>query len=314
MWPFDTSLFRHVLHLKSGESIPCQISSYDEMTVGFQSPFIGAHLIDSADVKALEFSGRTHANYMDGARATGSRPSYIVFGGGGGHVNIQIREVVKEGDPMENVVILDPDNLEMKEGKVIIMMDGKKVELRPDQNWAELLPNHDESKDHKLDVKLERALTVPRFNRDTPPNHILVAENGDMKRGKLLGFNGETIQFDSKLRQFSVPIDRVARVVDVSVNSDQPSAVGRSAESRQPITDSQYEVSIRLTDGSILIFEPLEVVDDKLLGRSPIYGALTVPIDSIQHLYFGDTTESFEAAFEAWVVRPAKEPQFGEDP
>ena len=314
IYPFDTSQFRHILHLKSGEIIPCQISSYDEMTVGFQSPFIGAHLIDSADVKALEFSGRTHANYMDGARATGSRPSYIVFGGGGGHVNIQIREVVKEGDPMENVVILDPDNLEMKEGKVIIMMDGKKVELRPDQNWAELLPNHDESKDHKLDVKLERALTVPRFNRDTPPNHILVAENGDMKRGKLLGFNGETIQFDSKLRQFSVPIDRVARVVDVSVNSDQPSAVGRSAESRKPITDSQYEVSIRLTDGSILIFEPLEVVDGELMGRSPIYGALTVPIDSIQHLYFGDTTESFEAAFEAWVVRPAKEPQFGEDP
>ena len=329
MWPFDTSLFRHVLHLKSGESIPCQISSYDEMTVGFQSPFIGAHLIDSADVKALEFSGRTHANYMDGARATGSRPSYIVFGGGGGHVNIQIREVVKEGDPMENVVILDPDNLEMKEGKVIIMMDGKKVELRPDQNWAELLPNHDESKDHKLDVKLERALTVPRFNRDTPPNHILVAENGDMKRGKLLGFNGETIQFDSKLRQFSVPIDRVARVVDVSVNSDQQSAISSQqstvseeifdrpkasfTESQKPKA-TQSEVSIRLTDGSILIFEPLEVVDDKLLGRSPIYGALTVPIDSIQHLYFGDTTESFESAFEAWVVRPAKEPVFGDEP
>ena len=323
IYPFDTSQFRHILHLKSGEIIPCQIASYIvpqastglRGTVGFQSPFIGAHLIDSADVKALEFSGRTHANYMDGARATGSRPSYIVFGGGGGHVNIQIREVVKEGDPMENVVILDPDNLEMKEGKVIFMADGKKIEFRPGQNLDEILFNHVESKDHKLDEKLERALTVPRFNRDTPPNHILVAENGDMKRGKLLGFNGETIQFDSKLRQFSVPIDRVARVVDVSVNSDQPSAVGRSAESRQPpITDSQYEVSIRLTDGSILIFEPLEVVDDKLLGRSPIYGALTVPIDSIQHLYFGDTTDSFEAAFEAWVVRPAKEPQFGEEP
>ena len=332
IYPFDTSQFRHILHLKSGEIIPCQIASYIvpqastglRGTVGFQSPFISAHLIDSADVKALEFSGRTHANYMDGARATGSRPSYIVFGGGGGHVNIQIRGGVKEGDPMENVVILDPDNLEMKEGKVIIMMDGKKVELRPDQNWAELLPNHDESKDHKLDVKLERALTVPRFNRDTPPNHILVAENGDMKRGKLLGFNGETIQFDSKLRQFSVPIDRVARVVDVSKEavSGQQSAVSKETINRpkasyaenQKLTATQYEVSIRLTDGSILIFEPLEVVDDKLLGRSPIYGALTVPIDSIQHLYFGDTTESFEAAFEAWVVRPAKEPVFGDEP
>ena len=171
---------------------------------------------------------------------------------------------------------------------------------------------------------MERALTVPRFNRDTPPNHILVAENGDMKRGKLLGFNGETIQFDSKLRQFSVPIDRVARVVDVSKEavSSQQSAVSKETINRpkasyaenQKLTATQYEVSIRLTDGSILIFEPLEVVDGELLGRSPIYGALTVPIDSIQHLYFGDTTESFEAAFEAWVVRPAKEPVFGDEP
>ena len=180
------------------------------------------------------------------------------------------------------------------------------------------------SKNHKLDVKLERALTVPRFSRDTPPNHILVAENGDMKRGKLLGFNGETIQFDSKLRQFSVPIDRVARVVNVSKEaiSNQQSAVGKEIFNRpkasytgsQKSTDTQSEVSIRLTDGSILIFEPLEIKDDALLGRSSIYGEIKVPIESIQHLYLGDTTMAFEAAFEAWVVRPAKEPDFGDKP
>ena len=322
MWPFDTSLFRHVLHLKSGESIPCQILSYNEMTVGFQSPFIGAHLIDSADVKALEFSGRTHANYIDRTDKTQSEHPFLVFKNGvidlrGANIEeiiVEERRWGVDGVPDLAKVFKEGGEIELKDGNVIFMADGKKIEFRPGQNLDEILFNHVESKDHKLDEKLERALTVPRFNRDTPPNHILVAENGDMKRGKLLGFNGETIQFDSKLRQFSVPIDRVARVVDVSVNSDQPSAVGRSAESRQPITDSQYEVSIRLTDGSILIFEPLEVVDGELLGRSPIYGALTVPIDSIQHLYFGDTTESFEAAFEAWVVRPAKEPVFGDEP
>ena len=273
-------------------------------------------------MKALEFSGRTHANYIDRTDKTQSEHPFLVFKNGA--INLRganIEEIIVEerrwgvdGVPDLAKVFKEGGEIELKDGNVIFMADGKKIEFRPGQNLDEILFNHVESKDHKLDVKLERALTVPRFNRDTPPNHILVAENGDMKRGKLLGFNGETIQFDSKLRQFSVPIDRVARVVDVSVNSDQPSAVGRSAESRQPITDSQYEVSIRLTDGSILIFEPLEVVDGELLGRSPIYGALTVPIDSIQHLYFGDTTESFEAAFEAWVVRPAKEPEFGEEP
>ena len=337
MWPFDTSLFRHVLHLKSGESIPCQILSYNEMTVGFQSPFISAHLIDSADVKALEFSGRTHANYIDRTDKTQSEHPFLVFKNGAIDLRgANIEEIIVEerrwgvdGVPDLAKVFKEGGEIELKDGNVIFMADGKKIEFRPGQNLDEILFNHVESKDHKLDEKLERALTVPRFNRDTPPNHILVAENGDMKRGKLLGFNGETIQFDSKLRQFSVPIDRVARVVDVSVNSDQQSAISSQqstvseeifdrpkasfTESQKPKA-TQSEVSIRLTDGSILIFEPLEVVDGELLGRSPIYGALTVPIDSIQHLYFGDTTESFESAFEAWVVRPAKEPVFGDEP
>ena len=34
------------------------------------------------------------------------------------------------------------------------------------------------------DVKLDRALTIPRFNRDNPPSHILVAKTGDLRRFK----------------------------------------------------------------------------------------------------------------------------------
>ncbi len=339
MYPFDTSQFRHILHLKSGEIIPCQILSYDEKTVGFQSPFIRAHLMDSADVKALEFSGRTHANYTDTAHSTNSKRSYTVLGRGG-EANINIKIEGAEWIDKAEWVEVDPGDLALKDDIVIHMADGKKVELRPGQNLGEGfvfggafagVP----SKNRKLDVKLERALTVPRFNRDTPPNHILVAENGDMKRGKLLGFNGETIQFDSKLRQFSVPIDRVARVVDVS--KEAVSIVPQVSHTRRPASQSavsqetinrpkasynesqesgtvQSDVCVRLTDGSILIFEPLEVKEDALLGRSPVYGEIRVPTESIQHLYLGDTTASFEAAFAAWVVRPAKEPVFGESP
>ena len=343
-WPFDGSRFRHILHLKSGEIIPCQISSYDAMNVGFQSPFISAHLIDSVHVKALEFSGKTHANYIDRTISTNSRPPYIVLGKEGGRLNNrEINRIEFKGDVNLEGFLAEGGEIELKDGDVVFLVDGKKMELRRGQNLGEMVfkevVDGGISKDYKLDVKLERALTVPRFNRDTPPNHILVAENGDMKRGELLGFNGETIQFDSKLRQFSVPIDRVARVVDVtqayrgnlrdndnndqqSAISDQQSAVGKDifnrpkasyAENQKP-TATQSEVSIRLTDGSILIFEPLEIKDDALLGRSPIYGEITVPIESIQHLYLGDTTESFEAAFAAWVVRPAKEPVFNDEP
>ena len=327
-YPFDTSQFRHILHLKNGEIIPCQISAYDEKTVGFQSPFISAHLIDSADVKALEFSGRTHASYIDRAHSTNSKRPYTVLGNNKGNRfnNRIIHRIEVKGDDNLEGFLEKGGKIDVKEGEIILMIDGNKINIRPDQDFAEVLFDDGISKNHKLDEKLERALTVPRFNRDTPPNHILVAENGDMKRGKLLGFDGETIRFDSKLRQFSVPINRVARVVDV--NSYQSSVISRQlrdgsvkpepsfslTDSRQLTTDNYKEISMRLTDGSILIFEPLEIKNDTLLGRSSIYGEIKVPIESIQHLYFGDATESFEAAFAAWVVRPAKEPVFNDEP
>lgn len=330
-WPFDTSRFRHILHLKSGEIIPCQISSYDAMNVGFESPFISAHLIDSEYVKALEFSGRTHANYIDTVHSTNSKRSYINLGEGNRNHRIVIRNIELEGQEKLEGFFGEGGKIDVREGEIRLMIDGKEINVHPGQNLDEVIFDvfHDGvSKNRKLDVKLERALTVPRFSRDTPPSHILVAENGDMKRGKLLGFNGETLQFDSKLRQFSVPIDRVARVVDVSkeaVSNQQRSRQLKNGvvkpkpslsltNNRQLTTDNHSEVSIRLTDGSILIFEPLEIKDDALLGRSSIYGEISVPIESIQHLYLGDTTMAFEAAFAAWVVRPAKEPVFGDHP
>ena len=310
-WPIDTSRFRHVLHLRNGEILPCQISSYSEATIGFRSPFISVQHIDSASVKALEFSGRTHATYFNRRRVTSGEGSYTVLARGGlqhGELQVGNRIVIRNvgggGELNLEKMLAEGGNINLENGEIKIIVDGKAIDVRPGQNWTELTHNYSEA--HKLDVKLERALTVPRFSRDNPPSHILVAENGDMKRGKLLGFNGQTIQFDSKLRQFSVPIERVARVVNVSKEevSNQQDDSGQSKA-------SQSEISVRLTDGSILVFEPLEVRDGTLLGRSSIYGEIVLPVDSIQHLYFGNTTGSFKAAFEEWVVHPAKEPEFG---
>ena len=305
-WPLNKSKFRHTLHLKNGESIPCQISSYSETTISFESPFINAQLIDPTHVKALEFSSRTHAANIGRTHSTSNKTSFVFRGGN--PINLEnVQEIrLEKRVPADGFVVLNADNVKLENGEIKLIIDGKEVEFRPDQNLDEWTLNR-EPTHHKLDEKLERALTVPRFSRDNPPSHILVAENGDMKRGKLLGFNGWTIQFDSKLRQFSVPIDRVARVVNVSKEvSDQS-----KASDTERLASDQSKVCVRLTDGSILAFKPLEVKDDKLLGNSSIYGKVVVPVDSIQHFYFGDTTESFKAAFEEWVVRPAKEPDFG---
>ena len=323
--PFDIDQFPHLLHLKDGEVIPCQVLLYDEKTIGFQSPFIGVQHIDSAYVKGIEFSNK------EGNARTENRNPITITGGKGKH-----RIILEDGrilnavtrrskDGKLEIVVLSNDNAGKQQPKVVVV-DGNfaandAVALK---RGFERLFDPLETQAKRFDVKLERALTVPRFNRDNPPNHILVANNGDLKRGKLLSIKGQTIQFDSKLRAFSLPINRVARVVDVSGGaiSHQPSAIRdkrlliksepASTESRRLKADSysQSEVRVSLIDNPILIFEPLEVEDGKLLGRSSIYGEVSVPVDSIQYLHFGEKAKSFRSVFEEWVVRSAKEPVY----
>ena len=158
MWPFDTARFRHTLHLKNGESIPCQISAYEGTTLRFRSPFISGQHIDSTHVKAIEFSGRTHTHM---APTLGKRTH--IFGQGEQRlkkVEIHIQGVEGKAPVNLEKIIVEGGNIDLKDGKVIIMMDGKKLELHPHQNFSELTP-HNNGK--YRDPKLERALTVPAF-------------------------------------------------------------------------------------------------------------------------------------------------------
>ena len=310
---FHTTQFPHALHLQTGETFPCQIIDYDGKTISFQSPFISAQHLDSANMKALEFSDRTHAPGIDRTQPVTDFDSLRVRYRENGKVKMQLVGQDK-GEKVRFVINADAAK-KMNEGQLVLTIVGKdgveKVKGRnprrewmemEDDTWIGLIATQPAPNKDKSYSKLERALTVPRFNRDNPPNHILVAKTGDMKRGKFLDFQGQTIQFDSRLRKFFVPIDRVARVVDVSGDGFHQASA------------TQTEVRVTLTDGSMLIFEPLEVKEGKLIGRSSVYGAVSVPVSSIEHLYFGEKAKSFKAAFEKWNIRPAKEPAYGDNP
>ncbi|RKU27758.1 hypothetical protein C6499_11010 [Candidatus Poribacteria bacterium] len=316
---FDTAQFPHTLHLQSGEIVPCQIIASDGTTLSFQSPFIHAQRMDLASMKALEFADRTHAINLNETRPKDSQYSVSITTTkwNNGLEDAKIQQIMVQAD--DTKFVIDGDNVKVVDGKMVLrinegrlMIDEGGLKKQPVQDWIEIAPgflpveSRRSKQNDKMDLKLERALTVPHFSRDTPPSHILMANNGDMKRGKLLSFNGQAIQFDSKLRRSSVPMDRVARVVNVSkpnMHPDKPVLPGDTPKG---------QVCVKLTDGSILVFDPLEVREGKLLGRSPIYGAVSVPIESIESLYFGEKAKFFKDAFEEWVVRPAKEPVYND--
>ena len=308
---FDTTQFPHALHLQTGETFPCQITDYDGKSINFQSPFVSARRMDAANMKALEFSDRTHAPGIDRtqpATALADRENGIIDRENG-IIEIEMQLIGQDKDGKRIVFQINADERKkMKEGQLVRTVKvkernpGREWMENEDDTWIGLIATPLDPEKDKSDLKLERALTVPRFNRDNPPNHILVANTDDMLRGKFLGLNGQMLQFNSKLRRFSVPIERVARVVDV-----------RGDSVRQSLT-TQTEVRVTLTDGSMLIFEPIEVKDGKLIGRSPVYGEVSLPVSSIEYLYFGEKAKSFKKPFEKWIIRPAKEPASEDKP
>jgi hypothetical protein len=174
------------------------------------------------------------------------------------------------------------------------------------EDWLTKLPGP-ESATNIDPTKLGRALTVPRFKRKSPPSHLLVAKNGDLKRGKLLAINGKTVQFESKLRKMTAPIERLALVVHVS-----PPGEDEEKEHTDPKPPKGH-VRFKLANDSVLVFEPTESKGATVSGRSTIYGdVVAIPTGSIKELTFGNfDNERFQFPFEEWIVHPANEPEFG---
>lgn len=175
-------------------------------------------------------------------------------------------------------------------------------------DWFQAILRRDEKTARTPEpASLDRVLTIPRFEREDPPTHVLVAKTGDMKRGRLVAIDDGLIRFASKQRASDIPRERIARVVDIAVAEADHKAT--SADTMHP----ENRVRVVLDDGSILVFEPTASSGGRLLGRSSVYGPLAVPIRSIRRVSVGDfEKDRFDLRFADWMARPAREPDYGE--
>mgnify|MGYP001157263666 CR=1 FL=1 len=154
-------------------------------------------------------------------------------------------------------------------------------------------------------VKLNRALIVSRLGRENPPTHLLLARNNDIGQGKLLSINNKSVEFELTSESFSVPIERLDKVVSIE-HSD-------GLDSRILNYDFNSQARLFLVDGSILDFVVKKSDNDFLFGESKIYGELAIPITSIQKINLGGfESDVFETKFGEWIIRSAKESDVGE--
>ncbi|MEI6715539.1 MAG: TlpA disulfide reductase family protein [Verrucomicrobiota bacterium] len=75
----------------------------------------------------------------------------------------------------------------------------------------------------------QQALTVPRFRRDNPPQHVLLAPNGDVLRGELESASKKHVQFRSGNEVLTIPRDRIQAAIWLK----KQSATSQSSDAMQ---------------------------------------------------------------------------------
>ena len=145
------------------------------------------------------------------------------------------------------------------------------------------------------------ALTIPRFRRDNPPTHLLLAQNGDLLRGKLLAMTDKLVLFKSRLSEIRLPRERVGGVIWLRLD-DLPEAAEYDDQPMQVVLKSGHSLAI----------SPKGIIDGHLTGDSPAFGPCKVPLSAVSEVrtgkYMGPQEKGTSLA--AWKLTPAKEPEF----
>ncbi len=171
----------------------------------------------------------------------------------------------------------------------------------------------------------QRALTVPRFRRDDPSTHVIIAPNGDLLRGRLIGIDDQYVSFESKLEVFRFERERIASIIwlpKLKKETNKNDAQGKQDATSEKTDTKQTEkssgkderassdIQLRLAYGFSLSFTPGRAQNDKLMGRSTILGECAIPSGSIKELILGKKYSDSYDVFAQWIPQAAPEPKW----
>ena len=285
------------------------------------SPFTGGVKQMGPTVLSLYFTGQQVIARGQQGQARQPGRQHAVLGrphtGGETRANLKLSFYDKEFQVSVdgNMLLTQPFTESAREGNGIILTVqrlGANRQRNGGQESSDLLTianlevGHSEGVFHglRIDDESKRAvLTVPRQRKKNPPTHVLVAQNGDLLRGRLLGLTADHIEFTSRLDDFTFPRQRVAGIIWLDAEE--------RAESSSPISADASARAI-LAGGATVSFTPNGIEQDELVGRSGLLGEFRIPIVQVHELHLGGRGQLDQTvvAYADWELRPAKEPQF----
>ena len=158
-------------------------------------------------------------------------------------------------------------------------------------------------------------LQIPRRFRRRPVTHLLMARTGDLLRGRLGGFDEETVQFTVRTVPQKIPRSRLAGVLWLDPirrgGGDKPTSDAADEEKEtRAAGGSLPDGAVRiLTPTSRITMVPQAIKDGKIVGVSPLVGEVAVAVDDVLLLESSSGLRPVgEAPFAEWQPRVAEDP------
>ncbi|WP_395750411.1 TlpA family protein disulfide reductase [Prosthecobacter sp.] len=153
----------------------------------------------------------------------------------------------------------------------------------------------------------ENALTVPRFRKEDPPRHALLAANGDLLRGVIEAATAEHFAVRSGMETIQVPRSRVKAAVWLIKPADAVSAafVAQDRESQPPVITHW----LLLNNGGRLGLKVSRFAEEAVFGTSPLLGDCRVPLSQVHMIRSSVPPDSASMlALRDWKLKFAPEP------
>ncbi|MEZ5385897.1 MAG: TlpA disulfide reductase family protein [Prosthecobacter sp.] len=151
------------------------------------------------------------------------------------------------------------------------------------------------------------ALTVPRFRKEDPPRHALLAANGDVLRGVIEAATSRHFAVRSGLETVQVPRDRVKAVVWLVKPADDVSAAFE--ERAQEQVPPEITHWLLLNNGGRLGLKVESFAKDVVIGTHGLLGVCRVPLKEVYLIRSLVPTETAAmAALKDWRLKFAPEP------
>lgn len=154
------------------------------------------------------------------------------------------------------------------------------------------------------------ALLIPRFRKDSPPKHVIVATNHDVLRGEVLAVTAEHLLFRTGLETVRVPLARIAAIVTpLPVKKDDDAAELKDDTKEDPGNSSDLVTHVSLATGGRVGLKLEAIRDGAITGTHPLIGACKIPLElvsGIERRRAAAPTTSH--ALDAWRWEYAPEP------